>query len=333
MRIESLHYFLEVARIGSFSLAARQLYVSQQGLSKAVQSLEKELGTALFERTGKRIRLTEAGLDLVPLATACVNDFAALEKTMRKHAEASRSCETIKLTAMPFVASGLFTLMREALDEYDLRNVILVEKNMPEILDDIADPDRSPETAAMVVVPDAALGRIAASSKAVYVPLVRSSIVLAGTKALVSPRKRCYTIEEVAGLPIAYYNEPVLDGILKSMFARRPFENVIMHASNLQMISEYIESGRAVTFSDAFSAYLSSGTDDVLYMPIRHAATFTVGFLYSSAAHVDEATLAYIERFRTCIEETCGAYLAKHPLAGAPPHSEDEHPASGATHS
>ena len=79
MRIESLHYFLEVARIGSFSLAARQLYVSQQGLSKAVQSLEKELGTALFERTGKRIRLTEAGFDLVPLATACVEDYAALE--------------------------------------------------------------------------------------------------------------------------------------------------------------------------------------------------------------------------------------------------------------
>lgn len=332
MRIESLHYFLEVARIGSFSLAARQLYVSQQGLSKAVQSLEKELGTALFERTGKRIRLTEAGFDLVPLATACVEDYAALEKTMRKHAEASRSCETIKLTAMPFVA-GLFTLMRDSLDEYDLRNVILAEKSMPEILEDIADPTQSPETAAMVVVPDAALGRIAESRAAAYVPLFRSSIVLVGTKALLSPRKRCYTIEEVAGLPIAYYNEPVLESILKSMFVRHPFENVIMHASNLSMINEYIESGRAVTFSDAFSAYLSAGAEDALYLPIRHAATFTVGFLYSSVEQVDAATLAYIDRFKACIEETCSLYLAKHPLVDARPRPEGEHPASGATQS
>lgn len=318
MRIESLHYFLEVARVGSFSLAARQLYVSQQGLSKAIQSLEKELGTALFERTGKRIRLTEAGVDLVPLARTCVEDYSMLETAMRKHAKTGHTAETITLTAMPFVANGLFTLMRESLDEYDLRNVILVEKGMSEILGGIGDPACDRAAAAMVVVPDSALARIAASEKVSFVPLFRSSIVLVGTRALVSPRKRYYTIEEAARLPVAYYNEPVLESILKNMFARHPFENVIMHASNLQMINEYIESGRAVTFSDAFSAYLSADPGDMLYMPIRHASTFTVGFLYSSVARIDDATLAYIARFKTCIEETCGAYLAKHPLADIP---------------
>lgn len=314
MRIESLRYFLGIAQTGSFSSAARRLYVSQQGLSKAIQALEKELGVALFERTGKRIRLTQAGRDLVPLARTCVEDYETLEAAMRAHAEASRIQGTVRLEAMPFVANGLFTLMRNVLAAHDLRNVVLVEKSLPEILSRIADPSRTCATAAMVVVPDTVLASVKKNPRTTYVPLIRSNIVIAGTKALLSPRKRAYSIKEVAQLPIAYYNEPVLDDILAGMFAEHPLENTIMHASNLQMINEYVGNGQAVTFSDTFSAYLSNDAGEVLFAPIENAAAFTVGFAHGPAADIENATLSYIERFESCIAETYGAYLAKHPL-------------------
>lgn len=312
MRIESLRYFLGIAQTGSFSLAARQLYVSQQGLRKAIQALERELGVFLFERTGKRIRLTQAGRDLVPLARTCVEDYKALEAAMRSHAEASHVQGTVRLEAMPFVANGLFTLMRNVLAAHDLRNVILVEKSLPEILGRIADPSRT-GTAAMVVVPDTMRASVEENPRTTYVPLIRSSIVVAGTKTLLSPRKRAYSIKEIARLPIAYYNEPVLGDILASMFAEHPFENIIMHASNLQMINEYVGSGQAVTFSDTFSTYLSNDAGEVLFVPIENAATFTVGFVHGPAADIGGATLSYIERFEACIAKTCGTYLAKHP--------------------
>ena len=74
------------------------------------------------------------------------------------------------LPAVTFSPPNLYLIhICDSLDEYDLRNVILAEKSMPEILEDIADPTQSPETAAMVVVPDAALGRIAESRAAAYV--------------------------------------------------------------------------------------------------------------------------------------------------------------------
>lgn len=56
-----LRAFVEVARLSSVSQAADALAVSQPAVSKTLRELEDRLGTPLFERTGRRLRLTEAG--------------------------------------------------------------------------------------------------------------------------------------------------------------------------------------------------------------------------------------------------------------------------------
>lgn len=55
-----MKYFLEVAGAGSFSAAARKLYVSQQTLSAHIAQIEAEVGTPLFERT-RPLTITAAG--------------------------------------------------------------------------------------------------------------------------------------------------------------------------------------------------------------------------------------------------------------------------------
>lgn len=61
MEFRQLQYFLKAAREGSFSKAAEKAYISQQALSKAVASLEKELNLSLFRRTARGAVLTEEG--------------------------------------------------------------------------------------------------------------------------------------------------------------------------------------------------------------------------------------------------------------------------------
>ena len=66
MDIQSIQAFLKVSELGSFSRAAEALFITQPAVSKRIQVLENSLDTTLFDRIGKRIQLTEAGLALMP---------------------------------------------------------------------------------------------------------------------------------------------------------------------------------------------------------------------------------------------------------------------------
>ena len=61
MTLNQLYYFQCVARTENFRAAAEDLYISQPSLSRSIDSLEKELGIMLFERSGIGISLTKAG--------------------------------------------------------------------------------------------------------------------------------------------------------------------------------------------------------------------------------------------------------------------------------
>ena len=63
MEIRNILTFLKVAGTQNFSKAAEQLGYSQSAVTIQIQQLEKELGTQLFERIGKRVYLTEKGQD------------------------------------------------------------------------------------------------------------------------------------------------------------------------------------------------------------------------------------------------------------------------------
>jgi len=61
MEWQQLEYFQVVARLEHFTRAAEQLSLSQPALSRAIARLEAELGVPLFERQGRRVRLTRYG--------------------------------------------------------------------------------------------------------------------------------------------------------------------------------------------------------------------------------------------------------------------------------
>ena len=86
MEIRTLRYFLAVAREENMSKAAELLHVSQPALSKAVKSLEEELGKKLFVRHSFSIELTMEGAllrkraeDLVSLADRIEKEFVSLD--------------------------------------------------------------------------------------------------------------------------------------------------------------------------------------------------------------------------------------------------------------
>jgi len=78
MNIAELEALRAVAETGSFTRAADRLGMSQPGLSRQIQRLERELGTRLLERRGTGAILTDAGRESMQFAIRTISDFEAL---------------------------------------------------------------------------------------------------------------------------------------------------------------------------------------------------------------------------------------------------------------
>jgi LysR family cyn operon transcriptional activator len=74
MELRHLRYFVRAAELLHFTRAADSLHVSQPTLSSHIQQLEEELGSPLFDRVGRRVRLTAAGQILLPHARAATRE-------------------------------------------------------------------------------------------------------------------------------------------------------------------------------------------------------------------------------------------------------------------
>lgn len=72
MLFRQLEYFVAVAEEANFTRAAARVHAAQPGVSAQVRRLERELGQDLFDRSGRAVRLTEAGAAMLPYARAAL---------------------------------------------------------------------------------------------------------------------------------------------------------------------------------------------------------------------------------------------------------------------
>lgn len=63
MNTEHMRYYIATVEEGSYAAASRMLYISPEGISKAIRTLEKDYGLTLIEKDGRNIRPTRAGLE------------------------------------------------------------------------------------------------------------------------------------------------------------------------------------------------------------------------------------------------------------------------------
>lgn len=73
MKIQNMREFLTLSDVKNFNLAAEKLFLSQPTLSRHIKELEEELGVQLFERSTRRVELTECGQYFLPFAKKIVN--------------------------------------------------------------------------------------------------------------------------------------------------------------------------------------------------------------------------------------------------------------------
>ncbi len=101
--LERIHLVIirEVERQGSLTAAAAALFLTQSALSHTVKKIEQQLGTPIWDRDGRSLRLTQAGHYLLALANRLLPQFEHAEARMKQYADGERGTLRIGMECHP----------------------------------------------------------------------------------------------------------------------------------------------------------------------------------------------------------------------------------------
>lgn len=97
MNVSHLEYYVTAVREGSYSRAARKLFVSTQAVSRAVRELEKEYGTSLMVREGRGIKPTSVGLLFYDQANLILEECGQLRAIAAPNEETENSLRQVPI--------------------------------------------------------------------------------------------------------------------------------------------------------------------------------------------------------------------------------------------
>jgi DNA-binding transcriptional LysR family regulator len=126
MELRHLRYFVAAAEELNFTRAAARLHVSQPPLSRQIQDLEQELGTALFDRNKKKLQLTPAGKSFLQHAKQIL---AQTERAARLARAVSQGTTGQLTVALLSPLGGLFAsaAVRNFRQRFPLVDVTIIE--------------------------------------------------------------------------------------------------------------------------------------------------------------------------------------------------------------
>lgn len=138
MEIQQLRYACAVAETGSFSRAAETCHIAQPSLSQQIQKLEEDLGARLFDRLGRRVRLTEAGQAFLPHARTILSQLDAARNSVAETSADTQGKITVGVipTIAPYRMPGYTANFTRKFPAAKLR---IVEETTPVLIDGLRD--------------------------------------------------------------------------------------------------------------------------------------------------------------------------------------------------
>lgn len=131
MEIRNLYTFKEILETGSFSKAARNLGYTQSTTSTHIQMLESHYGKKLFDRVGKKVKVTSFGLELASKLELFLNSYEEIENF---HKERSAVTGTIRIGAPDsLMMYQLYKVIYEYKRKYPKVNIVITNGLCPDL--------------------------------------------------------------------------------------------------------------------------------------------------------------------------------------------------------
>lgn len=284
MKIEQLEYLVHLAETGSFTKTAKYFYTSQQGISYAIQQLEKELDIKLIERHHNKIVFTKAGNLLLEKAKDFVEKYKELHEylhPLRKDDFSSSNCDLLKTKLLLYVNPQIVnTLLPQIIKQIDKnhKNIQLIakEENRSDLLIKLLEPSKNDEIG-LVGIPEAYFTEQFKQTYNFQSVYTENILILMSVQSPLS-ELQMLTINEISQYPVVLSNDDPKNNRAFKGFFNGEDPNIILQTSDRQLMRLMIKKNMAVGFTTNFieSFFNNSGLTTV---PIQPPRKFHIGFI------------------------------------------------------
>ena len=236
MELAQLEAFIQVAHHRSFSRAAEALFLTQPSVTARIQSLEREIGERLFERTGRSVTLTDAGIAFMPHAQRALT--AVLEGTDAIEAVRHGDVGSLRIGASSSIATYLLPGILKKFRQVRPRIHVYLSTGQTE---DIIEGLLSGET-------HIAITRLAQHPEVESIHLCNDDLTLVVAPGHPFSRKRGVTIAEAGREPFLFFERgSSYHSLTYSMFLRAGVvPESAMELDSMETTKHMVEAGLGV---------------------------------------------------------------------------------------
>ncbi|AFM00244.1 transcriptional regulator [Desulfitobacterium dehalogenans ATCC 51507] len=283
MQIEHLYYFLDVVRTLSISQSAKDLYISPQGLSQAIKSLEKEYNIELFDRTKHGFILTGDGEKFA----VCTKEFLKCYEDFKEKSHnispisGGKINDTFSIyTTALFSVSGIILDMVNIFSKNLINSKYLILEQLPfEVIKSLKNQNVS--SIGLVNIPSYALEELTFPEELTYEYLLEIGMVANVSPNSVYAKKKFFTKQELVALPLCCFKEPLLEDCIRSMLEEYGEPNIVTRSSNIRLAQGIALSNDIVSLSVNLTRNLISSNK--ITIPIHDTLKLSIIVLYHNS--------------------------------------------------
>lgn len=302
MKIDHIYYFLDVAKTQSITTSARRIYISQQGLSKAIQNLEREFNITLFTRDANRLYLTETGQSFATVAKRLVGDYQELRAvSVESRCKNDKQAFTIFVTPFMFrnVLSRFSEDIKQACETY---NIVLSERYHPDMFEEVSNVSADGKTYPVFLtnLSDSDMEYITHQQDVVFNQTMSFETMVKVAEDSYFAKEDSMTLENIAKLPLVHFDDELLIGTLNDMLLPYGTPNVLFSTKDHEELAEMVFSSKLIGFTDDWHFRIFP---DSRFKTIRIENTVknNIGFLYSFNAALPKNVIHFISYLKNLL--------------------------------
>lgn len=297
MTIQQCRYVVAIAKCGSFSEAAKQLFVAQSSLSLGVKSLENELNIQIFNRSGNGVYLTDEGAEFIRYAEQLCRNTDMITERYGKQIHQKLYIAT---QHYDFIADIFGELLNETENEgyrFSIREI--------ETYHVIRDVQTAYSDIGIIAIKDSNLEimkRYLSGRKLYFTPVFSVSPHVFLRKGHPLSGRECLTREDLKDYPYvsyaqgehdsAYFTEELMDGSAVDKHVEISDRATLM---NVLMVTDSYTVGTGI-----MPSALNRG--DIVSVPLNSSAYYYIGYILNEERKVSDMTQKFIDRLESAFK-------------------------------